>query len=638
MGGAPSRTAFLRAALAGLLAVGGWGQALAAGSGEAASDSFIVAAGDTIWLTAPIIVTGRQVAASVPVTGRSVAVLDADELASLPLRSFQEGLDLLPEVSLQQRQQFGTQGDLSIRGATHAQAQVLLDGLDVTDSQTGHHALDLPLEGPEIARVAVVPGHGALLAAGSSPGGSLNVVAREPADAARGEVRLDGGDVGTWGLRGLVESGLFRLGGRAARGWLSGSWFTSDGDRPGTDVERRHGAARLAVDAAGGTVDLLAGWTRREFGALDFYAPYPSWERTEVLVSRLRYRRSLGGRAVLEQDLLYRRHEDRFVLWRDEPDRYRNDHLTRRGLAVTRLRVDAGHGFSVAAAVDGMTEDLHSTGVRGGSEEPALGTHVRRRLGAAVEVGGRHGPFGWSAAERIDGWQGHPTRWTRSGAVAWTVGPELRLRVSSGTLLRMPSFTELYYRDPVNEGSADLRPERGWSWDAGVELAHGPWRVTWGYFERRERDLIDWTRPAGVDTVPWRARNIATGLVRGWSQALDVGLPRGATLRAAYTHLDIDRDLPAGWEGKYVSLAPRHELTAACRVPVVPWLELSTTARYRVRAGGASDLTVDAALAVYRAPWRAGITVTNIGDADIEQVPGVLLPGRLATCSLSLAF
>ena len=600
-------------------------------AGTAPADSFVIAGGDTLWLAAPVVVRGAPVPAALPVTGREPLVLDRRALQDLPLRSPQDGLDLLPEVAVLRRQQFGIQGDLSLRGATYAQAQVLLDGLDVSDAQTGHHALDLPLDAAEIDRLAVVPGPGALLLAPGAAGGSLDVAAREPAAAAGGEAWLAGGEDGTWRGRALLESGDLAVGGASLRGWAAGSRLESDGDRPGTDLDHRHLATRWRLDTGGGDLDLLAGWTRRAFGARDFYAPFPSHERTEALVTRLRWRTRPAHRLVLEHDLLYRRHRDVFTLWRDAPDRYRNDHLTRRGLAAVRARVDAGHGLSLAAAVDGSSEDLHSTGVRDGATGPALGTRTRRRLGAAVEVSGHHGPVRWSAAQRVDGWQGVAARWQRAGGLSVALSPAVSMEVSSGQFVRPPSFTELYYRDPVNAGSPDLRPEHGWSWDAGLALQRPGWRVRWRYFERRERDLVDWTRPAGADTVPWRTRNLGRGLVRGWSQAVTLDLPRGATLELAWTHLVVRRSLPAGWEGKYTLLAPHDQAAARLLLPLPCHLSLGATLRYRAADATGDAVVVDAALHWRRGAWRIALTATNLADTDHAQVPGVPLPGRLVT-------
>ena len=87
----------------------------------------------------------------------------------------------------------------------------------------------------------------------------------------------------------------------------------------------------------------------------------------------------------------------------------------------------------------------------------------------------------------------------------------LTARTSAGSVYRVPTFTDLYYRDPVNAGNAGLTPETGWTWDTSLELNQGPWSGRATYFERYEEDLIEWARPVG-DTI-WRVLNIAEGRV-----------------------------------------------------------------------------------------------------------------------------
>src|SRR5690606_29197225 len=55
-------------------------------------------------------------------------------------------------------------------------------------------------------------------------------------------------------------------------------------------------------------------------------------------------------------------------------------------------------------------------------------------------------------------------------SAGWWVTPALRLRGSVGKSHRSPTWTERFYRDPVNEGSPTLEVERAWTVDAGAEL------------------------------------------------------------------------------------------------------------------------------------------------------------------------
>ena len=106
---------------------------------------FIVVQGDTLWLAETMNVVGSRVPAALPGLVRTVSVLTDEDLALAPGRSAAEALQTVPGVVVSQRQQYGVQSDLTIRGSTFDQVQMLLNGFDVSDPQTGHHLMNLPV-------------------------------------------------------------------------------------------------------------------------------------------------------------------------------------------------------------------------------------------------------------------------------------------------------------------------------------------------------------------------------------------------------------------------------------------------------------------------------------------------------------
>ncbi len=375
---------------------------LAVGAGAADEVTFVAANGDTVWLTDPVVILGSRVPAALPGLTRSVSVTGLD--ADAPVRSTAELLATQPAVEVNQRGQYGTQADLSVRGSTFEQVQVLLDGWDVGDAQTGHHTLDLPLGLADVSRLEVLRGHGSALYGANAFGGVVNVIPRTPSDRPGGALTLGGGDFETRIARLRLESGAGSALGMNGKAWVSGAWFRTDGDRPDTDAENGSLSLRALGDTRWGELELLSGYSRREFGALDFYAPYPSFEKTETAFTGFKLRAALSEAVVMEQRLSGRRHRDRFTLFRDDPDIYFNDHVTRRAATETRLLIEAGYGLAVAVGIEGMYEDIRSDGIRGGVAGPALGDHERRRASGSLEFSGRHAPWRGSLGARLDGW------------------------------------------------------------------------------------------------------------------------------------------------------------------------------------------------------------------------------------------
>ena len=61
-------------------------------------------------------------------------------------------------IDVRQRGEGGTQADISIRGGTFDQIAVLLNGVNLSNPQTGHYSFDLPVNLSDIERIEVVSG------------------------------------------------------------------------------------------------------------------------------------------------------------------------------------------------------------------------------------------------------------------------------------------------------------------------------------------------------------------------------------------------------------------------------------------------------------------------------------------------
>lgn len=76
---------------------------------------------------------------------RTVAVLTREQIGRLPVRSVAEVLQYLASVDVQSRGAMGVQSDFSVRGASFGRTLVLVNGVRINDSQSGHHNADVPV-------------------------------------------------------------------------------------------------------------------------------------------------------------------------------------------------------------------------------------------------------------------------------------------------------------------------------------------------------------------------------------------------------------------------------------------------------------------------------------------------------------
>ena len=96
--------------------------------------------------------------------------ISAKDIQTKKINSTPDILKYVSGVDLRYRSTSGVQGDLSIRGSTYEQVDVLIDGIRINDSQTGHHNLDIPLTSMDIEKIEVI----------KQGMGSINITTKKP--------------------------------------------------------------------------------------------------------------------------------------------------------------------------------------------------------------------------------------------------------------------------------------------------------------------------------------------------------------------------------------------------------------------------------------------------------------------------
>ena len=170
-----------------------------------------------------IVVTASRLPAFVGQSARMVTVLDSLAISSIPASTINDLLKFAVGVDVRQRGPEGVQTDISLRGGTCEQIAVLLDGICISDPQTGHNSADFPVPVSEIERIEILEGPAARTYGTSSLLGAINIVTRKPARSGV-ELRLEGGS------HGLASGSVSVRGtGKRVQNALSAGYARSDG-------------------------------------------------------------------------------------------------------------------------------------------------------------------------------------------------------------------------------------------------------------------------------------------------------------------------------------------------------------------------------------------------------------------------
>ena len=102
-----------------------------------------------------VIVTGTWEPIPLTESDRSVEIYPLHD-PFLLFGSLTDGLALDSSVQVQSRAPNGVQGDISIRGGSSGQTLVLLDGIRLSDAQSAHHNLDIPVPLDAVDRIEIL--------------------------------------------------------------------------------------------------------------------------------------------------------------------------------------------------------------------------------------------------------------------------------------------------------------------------------------------------------------------------------------------------------------------------------------------------------------------------------------------------
>ena len=445
------------------------------------------------------LVTGSQLPVSVEKAWSKVIVISRQEIENAKCQTINDILKLCPEVDVRQRGAFGVQTDVSLGGGTFDQVTFLLNGVNINNPQTGHLSADFPVAISDIERIEVLNGASARTFGSQALNGIINIITRVENTSAIG-VHAEGGSYGTIG--GGASANLISKG---FKNRLSTDYFHTDGAVTNSDF------GRLRVFYQGNYKDdftrlnWFAGYSGQRYGANTFYsAKFPNqWEEGQRYMASFSAE-SLLGKIKLQPSASFVRNYDHFQLIRHS-NTGENFHRT----DVSSLRL-CGSGKwllgRTAAGLEMRHEGILSTNLGRPLDEDQYVSieHKHNRyydhrdnrtnMSAFVEHAFNYETFSANIGVMAnrntavdDKYRFYP-----GVDVGCNLFADLKIFASWNISMRMPTFTDLYYKSPTQEGNVGLRPERLSTYKLGLDFNHSWFGMDVSGIYRRGNHMIDW--------------------------------------------------------------------------------------------------------------------------------------------------
>ena len=616
-------------------------------------------------------VTGSRAPLTKSQAARMVTVLDRADIAQAPVQSINDLLKYAVGVDVRQRGPIGAQTDISIRGGTQDQIILLLNGINICDPQTGHNAMDLPIDLSEIVRIEVLEGPAGRIYGSSSLVGAINIVTRRPLPTSpAGEEKLHlRMEVGSYGYAATAARILLPPYREGWGGSLSAGYSRSDG-------YSRSKAGTLNTDFSGSKAfyqgqyvddDVRINWhlgiADKGWGSSTFYAS-PKWqaddqyEHTTKLFSAIQAETQCG-KLRLMPSIYWNQNYDRYEGYRNHPEKMKYnynrtdvyginlssffDWVAGRTAFGAEIRNEdlvsgnIGEPLSETRHIKGTNRDytlgVNRTNISGYLEHNLLLNHLTISAGL-VAVKNTWSNMNMSIYPGIDISYRPDSHWT--------------LHASYNTSLRMPSFTEMYYKLQGYSADPHLKPEEMRAFEVGGQYSQRTLTVSATIWRHHGHNMIDWIMDTSMgNEAVWQSVNHTKVNSIGMEISARLNI-QSSIFNISYSYINQDKEQEPNIVSQYALEYLRHKLVANAQLPLWKQLSLSINFRWQDRVGQYTDFDgvvqdyrpyalVDARLSWQQPKYQVYLEANNLFDKDYVDFGHVEEPGRWLIMGLHIS-
>lgn len=556
-----------------------------------------------------------------------------EQIAQLPVKSINEVLSYIAGVDVRQRGPFGTQADISIDGGSFEQTLILLNGVKISDVQTAHHSMNIPVPLAAIERIEILKGPAARIYGINALTGAINIVTKA---STRSEAHINlqtgssfekkelGDGNGIYGgasLQAAVNVGteqqqhLFAVG----TDLYNGQRYNSN-----TKDAKFFYQGNLQFDKDH-TLGVMAGYIYNAFGANGYYAAPADKESFEIVKTALLSLSSshqITNNFSIRPRISSRYNWDDYRFYKDDLSKARSKHRTDVWSAEVNSSLRTGFG-DFGFGLESRSENINSTNI-GDRQRYNHGLYAEYKTEAIKNVLLNLGTYvnyntqyGWQAFPGID--------------VAYLFAPKWKAAFNVGSSQRIPSFTDLYLNQrPGNIGNPDLRSENAWQYELSLQYKQDNIQVQGGYFYRNISDFIDWIR--NTSSVPYQPQNFGNNKVQGFNisvgQNINISSKSSLKYDLSYNYLYAGQLSYAGnVNSKYIVENLKHQALMRLIYGYSNW-QFTLGNRWVERAAKNAYLITDVKLQYGKQQWNVYTEVTNLFNRSYVEVAATPLPKR----------
>ena len=459
-----------------------------------------------------VIVAGERSPQLYSKVSRIVTLVPKEIALRTPAQNLLDVFEYTPTVDLRVRGKYGVQADLSIRGGSFDQNVILLNGINISNPQTGHLSLTLPIDIESIQQVEILEGPSGRIAGANAFSGAVNFVTNTDTI---NRVSFHG----MYGEHNLYKTNITAsLSNKYIKNFVAFTAYGSDGFTYNTDFNSYNLYYNGDIRIEGSKLSIQLGLTDKAYGSNSFYGSKYKDQFEENLASLASLNFETGTNLKLNSSIYWRRLSDHFVLIRDNPTAYQNFHVT----DVIGTNMNASFLSIIGKTTIGMdlrSESIHSTNLGYSTNDSSLVTgqdsiyynkfHSRSNAGFCIEQSYHTKNFNISGGGvfNFNTDQGLSGKFYPGIDASYNIIKSMKVYASINSAVRMPTFTDLFYVGRENIGNPNLKAEESVTYETGIKYSDIYLVGNASFFYRQGKNIIDWNKQNENDTY-WTPSNI----------------------------------------------------------------------------------------------------------------------------------
>lgn len=570
-----------------------------------------------------VIIQGKFLETPYHKVNENIIVITKKDIENAPARSIDEVLQQFAGLDIRRRGANGVQSDISIRGGSFDQTMVLINGIRMNDSQSGHNTLNIPIDLSNVERIEVIKGSASMRFGNNAYAGVINIITKTSSEE---EVRIsaEGGDFSTYDL-GLSAT----FGGEKFSNFFQANSGASQGYRYNTDYKINNVFYQGQYLINDGKINFQAGFSEKKFGANGFYASPKAteqYEEVQASVVSVAFQKKMGQWG-LNSNAYWRRGQDMYLFNRNNPAIYRNHHLG------NNIGGEVNASYQSSLGTTGVGVELRKEYLVSYNNRPANSMGDRDRF-VTQFFANHHFSLLNNRLQITPGisWSNISTagNFFYPGLdVGFSVNDHHKIYGSVSKVNRIPSFTDLYYVSGTEVGNANLKPESAISSEVGYRYQRNSVEAKLTAFMRNSNDAIDWVKHNVNDK--WEAQNIGQMNLKGVEVEVKQHLADWVSYSLGYTYIDNKRELSKDILSKYALENLKHQFVAKLENRFLKHFSNELVYRYNERLGAGSYNLLDEKLS-YNAPqFSVYVLINNLTNtqySEMSEPVQVPMPGR----------